>query len=171
MDKLLVLLLDHRNFKSSVSLSYGHSLQLRSLRPLQAQKAKKKHGEGGGVCEDSTLSEAEWPWESQTLESPLDCKEIKPVTPEGNQSWILVMDRETWHATVHGVPKSWIWLSNWTELNWSHFSFVFPIYKIRDGIGKFLISEDSMFPWKHWELLIPKVEKQKIRWGQNNKSE
>ena len=25
----------------------------------------------------------------KTLESPLDCKEIKPVNPKGNQSWIL----------------------------------------------------------------------------------
>ena len=28
----------------------------------------------------------------------------------------LVMDRETWRAAVHGVAKSWIWLSDWTEL-------------------------------------------------------
>ena len=26
----------------------------------------------------------------------------------------LVMYREAWHAAVHGVTKSWIWLSNWT---------------------------------------------------------
>ena len=29
----------------------------------------------------------------------------------------LVMDREVWHAAVHGVTKSWTQLSNWTELN------------------------------------------------------
>ena len=26
----------------------------------------------------------------KTLESPLDCKEIQPVNPKGNQSWVLI---------------------------------------------------------------------------------
>ena len=62
----------------------------------------------------------------------------------------LVMDREAWRAAIHGVPKSWTWLSDWTELkdcleqrggedsaeNWQFFSktisrlHCFSLYKI-----------------------------------------
>ena len=31
--------------------------------------------------------------------------------------WELVMDREDWHATVHGVTKSQTQRRDWTELN------------------------------------------------------
>ena len=34
-----------------------------------------------------------------------------------NKLRVLVMDREAWRATVHGLAKSQTWLSNWTELN------------------------------------------------------
>ena len=38
----------------------------------------------------------------------------------------MVMDREAWRATIHGVAKSWTRLSKWTELNWmlSYFSIL-----------------------------------------------
>ena len=41
----------------------------------------------------------------------------------------LVMDREAWHAAVHGIAKTWTWLSNWTFLHlWACFCFVMFIH-------------------------------------------
>ena len=34
-----------------------------------------------------------------------------------NKLWDLVMDRQAWRATLHGVVKSQTRLSDWTELN------------------------------------------------------
>ena len=48
-------------------------------------------------CKSWTIKKAEcqridafgqWCW--RTLESPLDCKEIKPVHPKGNQPWVFI---------------------------------------------------------------------------------
>ena len=37
----------------------------------------------------------------------------------------LVMDREAWRAAIHGVTKSWTWLSNWTELKEKEIGTIF----------------------------------------------
>ena len=33
-----------------------------------------------------------------------------------SELWEMVIDREAWHASIHGVTESWRRLSNWTEL-------------------------------------------------------
>ena len=47
----------------------------------------------------------------KTLESPLDCKEIQPVNPKGNQSWIFIrrIDAEA-EAPIIWPPDAKNWL-------------------------------------------------------------
>ena len=48
----------------------------------------------------------------KTLEGPLDCKEIKPVNPKGNQSWIFIgkTDAEA-EAPILWPPDAKNWLT------------------------------------------------------------
>ena len=45
----------------------------------------------------------------KTLESPLDCKEMQPVHPKGNQSWILI-GRTDAEALILWPPDTKNWL-------------------------------------------------------------
>ena len=76
----------------------------------------------------------------KTLESPLDCKEIQPVHPKGNQSWIFPgrTDAEA-EAPILWPPgaKSWlIWKDPDAGKDWG-----------QEEKGK---TEDKMFGWHHW---------------------
>ena len=48
----------------------------------------------------------------KTLESPLDCKEIQPVNPKGNQSWIHWKDG-CWSLSSNTLATWWEELSHW----------------------------------------------------------
>ena len=59
-----------------------------------------------------------WAWKNwyfwtavleKTLESPLDCKEIQPVNPTGNQSWIFI-GRADVEAPILWPPDAKNWL-------------------------------------------------------------
>ena len=69
----------------------------------------------------------------KTLESPLDCKEIQPVHPKGNQSWIFIgrtnAEAETptlWPPDVKSwliwkdpdYGKNWRWKEKGTTRGW-----------------------------------------------------
>ena len=48
---------------------------------------------------------------NKTLETPLDCKEINPVNPKGNQSWIFIGKTDAEAETLILWPpdvKSWL---------------------------------------------------------------
>ena len=57
----------------------------------------------------------------------------------------LVMDREAWHAAVHGVAKSWTWLSDWNELNWTEQHK--KIKKRKDNYSRLKESQQNRMLW------------------------
>ena len=76
----------------------------------------------------------------KTLESPLDCKEIQPVHPKGNQSWIFIEGTDAEGETqILWLPVAMNWLI-WKD----------------PGAGKDWrqeergMTEDEMVVWHHW---------------------
>ena len=61
----------------------------------------------------------DWMWEEkETMEDEMVGWHHQLNQHELSNLWELVMDRKVWCATVHGVTKSWTWLSDWNELRW-----------------------------------------------------
>ena len=75
----------------------------------------------------------------KTLENPLDCKEIQPVYPEGNQSWILIgrNDAEA-KMPILWLPDAKSWLIS-KDPNAG------KDWKQEKGT-----TEDEMVGWHHW---------------------
>ena len=75
----------------------------------------------------------------KTLESPLDCKEIQPVHPKENQSWVFIGRNDAEAETPILCPpdvKSWlIWKDPDAGKDWGH-----------EEQG---ITEDDMVGWHH----------------------
>jgi len=110
--------------------------------PLESKEIQPVHPKGNQVL-DIHWKDWCWSWNSNTLATW--CEELTHLkTPwcwerlrqekegmtedemvgyhhwlnghELSKLWELMMDREAWGAAVHGVSKSWTWLSDWTEL-------------------------------------------------------
>ena len=71
-----------------------------------------------------------------------------------SEFWGLVMDREAWRAAIHGVAKSWTWLSDWTELNWNQVQA-----QKEKNVSKGINLEDHTIPKGH--SVFKKKEKPK----------
>ena len=76
----------------------------------------------------------------KALESPLDCKEIKPVHPKGDQSWVFIGRADVEAVTPVFWPpdaKSWlIWKDPDAGKDWRW-----------EEKG---MTEDEMVGWHHW---------------------
>ena len=55
-----------------------------------------------------------------------------------------VMDREAWHAVIHGMAKSQTRLSDWTELNWTELNILF-VFFLGDILGLAIQNLENLF--------------------------
>ena len=53
----------------------------------------------------------------KNLETTLDCKEIKPANPKGNQSWTLIGKTKWWNWNSNTLATWWEELNLWKRLD------------------------------------------------------
>ena len=94
-------------------------------------------------CEESCMLKNWCFWTvvlEKTLESPLDCKEIQPVHPKGDQSWVFIRRTDVEAETPILWPpdaESWlIWKDPDGEKGW--------------GQEEKGMTEDEMVGWHHY---------------------
>ena len=75
----------------------------------------------------------------KTLESPFDCKEIQPVHPKGNQSWIFIGRTDAEAETPNTLAT---WCKEWTH--WKR-----PWCWERLKMGGEGTTEDELVGWYH----------------------
>ena len=87
-------------------------------------------------------------------------------SPGGGNGYLLQysrlenpMDRGAWWSTVHGVAKSWTWVSDWAHPGWLYTLFFFLIFKLYNIV--FVLPNIEMNPPQvymcspSWTLLPP----------------
>ena len=98
-----------------------------------------------------------------TLESPLDCKEVKPVNPKGDQSWIFIgrTDAEAEAPTLWQPDgKNWLWKRPWcweslkASFLWCSAFFTVQLSHLYLTTGKTIVLTRWTFVGKVMALLL-----------------
>ena len=107
-------------------------------------------------CEELTHWKRLWCWEGLRVGGKGDDKgwDGWMASPtrwmvSSSELWEMVMDREAWHATIHGVAKSRTRLSDWTELNWNknYFTLLSVTATYRVAKSQTWLSDSTELNW------------------------
>ena len=72
-----------------------------------------------------------------------------------SELWELVMDREAWHAVIHGVAKSQTWLSDWTEP--TNNSVLLLIHSLVSTVDCRVLQKSCSDPKSFWYVIFDDI--------------